>query len=88
VYQLDKSSQYFNEIQLVIGTKGSSSGARFSRVENDLGRAIAADQVTFHSGATAGSSAFDGLDVWIIVAAVIMAAGCAWGLARRIAEYR
>ena len=88
VYQLDKSSQYFNETQLVIGTKGSSSGARFSRVENDLGRAIAADQVTFHSGATAGSSAFDGLDVWIIVAAVIMAAGCAWGLARRIAEYR
>jgi hypothetical protein len=26
--------------------------------------------------------------VGIIVAAVIMAAGCAWGLARRIAEYR
>jgi hypothetical protein len=88
VYRLDKSSQYFSETQLVIGTKGSSSGAGFSRVENDLGRAIAADQVTFHSGATAGSSAFAGLGVWIIVAAVIMAAGCAWGLARRIAEYR
>jgi hypothetical protein len=44
--------------------------------------------VIFRSSATAGSNAFTGLDVGIIVAAVIMAAGCAWGLARRIAEYR
>jgi ABC-type phosphate transport system substrate-binding protein len=50
--------------------------------------AAAAGQVIFRSSATAGSSAFTGLDVGIIVAAVIMAAGCGWGLARRIAEYR
>jgi hypothetical protein len=88
VYALDKTSQYFAETLLATRANPGSSGARFSRVENDLTRAIAADQVTFHSGATAGSNAFNGLEVGIIVAAVIMAAGCAWGLARRIAEYR
>jgi len=88
VYRLDKASNYRTETQLVTRTTPGSSGAGFSRVENDLGRAIAADQVIFRSSATAGSHAFTGLDIGIIVAAVIMAAGCAWGLARRIAEYR
>jgi len=88
VYRLDKASSYLAETQLVVRTTQNSSGAGFSRVENDLSRAIAADQVIFRSSATAGSNAFSGLDVGIIVAAVIMAAGCAWGLARRIAEYR
>jgi len=88
VYGLDKRAQYLKETQLVTGTRPGSSGAGFSRVENDLSRAIAADQVIFRSSARAGSNAFTGLDVGIIVAAVIMAAGCGWGLARRIAEYR
>ena len=88
VYRLDKASNYRTETQLVTRTTPGSSGAGFSRVENDLGRAIAADQVIFRSSATAGSHAFTGLDIGIIVAAVIMAAGCAWGLARRIAECR
>jgi len=88
VYRLDKASNYRTETQLVTRTTPGSSGAGFSRVENDLGRAIAADQVIFRSSATAGSHAFTGLDIGIVVAAVIMAAGCAWGLARRIAEYR
>jgi hypothetical protein len=88
VYRLDKASNYLAETQLVVRATPDSSGVRFSRVENDLSRAIAADQVIFRSSATAGNNAFTGLDVGIIVAAVIMAAGCAWGLARRIAEYR
>jgi hypothetical protein len=88
VYRLDKASNYRTETQLVTRTTPGSSGAGFSRVENDLSRAITADQMIFRSSATAGGNAFTGLDVGIIVAAVIMAAGCAWGLARRIAEYR
>jgi hypothetical protein len=88
VYTLDKKSEYYAETQLVVRTKPGSSGAGFSRVETDLSRAIAADQVVFHSSATAGGNAFTGLDVAVIVAAVVMAAGCAWGLARRLAEYR
>jgi hypothetical protein len=37
---------------------------------------------------TAGSGTFTGLQVGIVVLALAMAAGCAWGLSRRLAEYR
>jgi hypothetical protein len=87
-YTDDHESDYRLETPLVTGTTRGTSGFGFTQVENDLSRAIAADQVVFDSGARAGSNAFTGLDVGIIVAAVIMAAGCAWGLARRLAEYR
>ena len=53
-----------------------------------VSRAIAADQVFFHTNATAGGSAFTGLEAGIIVAALLMALGCAWGLSVRLAEYR
>ena len=35
-----------------------------------------------------GQSAFTGLEAGIVVLAVGMAVGCAWGLSRRLAEYR
>jgi len=38
--------------------------------------------------AAAGSDAFTGLEVGTIVLALTMAAGCARGLSRRLAEYR
>ncbi len=88
VYRLDSAAHYAAETHQVIGTGPSSAGAGFGRVESDLRRAIAADQVIFQTSATAGRNAFTGLDVGIIAAAVLMAAGCAWGLARRLAEYR
>ena len=88
VYSHDKNADYLHETPLVTGTKRGDSGFGFSRVEHDLNQAILANQVVFRSGATAGSNAYAGLDVGIIVAALIMAAGCAWGLARRLAEYR
>jgi hypothetical protein len=88
VYNLDHAAQYAAETQLVIGTGPSSSAAGFSRVEADLSRAIAADQVIFQASATAGENAFAGLEAGIIVAAVLMALGCAWGLSVRLAEYR
>jgi len=40
------------------------------------------------SNAAAGSDAFTGLEAGIIVLALVMAAGCGWGLTRRLAEYR
>jgi hypothetical protein len=87
-YALDHAALYAQETQLVIGTGPGSSTAGFDRVEGDLSRAIAADQVVFHGSATAGENAFTGLEVGIIVAAVLMALGCAWGLSVRLAEYR
>jgi hypothetical protein len=88
VYQLDVAANYAAETQLVIGTGPGSSAAGFRTLEADLGQAIAADQVTFTSSANAGAGAFGGLEAGVIAACVLMAAGCAWGLSRRLAEYR
>jgi len=88
VYRLDVAASYAAETHLVIGTGPGSSAAGFRKLETDLGQAIAADQVVFASGANAGAGAFAGLEVGVISAAVLMAAGSAWGLSRRIAEYR
>jgi hypothetical protein len=57
-------------------------------LENDLSRAISADQSVFKSNSASGSGAFGGLEAAVVVAALLMAAACAWGLSRRLAEYR
>jgi hypothetical protein len=88
VFRLDLAANYAAETQLVIGTGSGTSAARFNRLEADLSRAIAADQVAFRSSATAGRDAFGGLEIGAILAALAIAAGSAWGLSRRLAEYR
>ena len=88
VFKLDLASNYAAETQLVIGTGPGSSSRGFTRLESDIGRAIAADQIVFHQHATAGRGAFANLEAAVIVAALLMAAGAAWGLSRRLAEYR
>lgn len=88
VYRLDVAASYAAETRLVVGTGPGSSAAGFRKLETDLGQAISADQVVFASSANAGAGAFTGLEVGVIAAAVLMAAGSAWGLSRRIAEYR
>ena len=60
----------------------------FARLTADLSNGINADQAVFASRARGGRDAFTGLAVGMIVASLIMAAGCAWGLNRRLAEYR
>jgi hypothetical protein len=87
-YALDSKAQYTAETALVIGPGRARSTAGFARVESDIARGIAADHAVFHASATAGRDAFAGLDVVIIAAAALMAAGSAWGLSRRLAEYR
>ena len=88
VFKLDLAASYAAETHLVIGTGPGSSSAGFARLESDIGRAIAADQVAFHQHASAGRGAFANLEAVVIVAALLMAAGSAWGLSRRLAEYR
>jgi hypothetical protein len=88
IFRFDAASRYAAETQLVIGTWPTSSTVAFARVEAGLNSAIADDQLTFRSSATAGTEAFGGLEAGIIVAALVMSAGCAWGISRRLAEYR
>ena len=88
VFALDLAADYAAETDLVIGSGSGSSAADFARLEGDLRQAIAADQVVFRSSAASGSGAFGGLEAGVIIAALLMAAGSAWGLSRRLAEYR
>ncbi len=87
-FGLDVAANYAAETSLVIGSGAGSSAAGFARLEADISRAIAADQSVFSAGATAGAGAFNGLEAAFVLAAVLMAAGCTWGLYRRLAEYQ
>jgi hypothetical protein len=81
---LDHAFDYGAETQLEIG----SARTLFNRLESDLNAAISADQAVFASSASAGSGALTGLEAGVVVLALAMAVGCAWGLSRRLAEYR
>ncbi len=85
---LDAVFNYGAETRLEIGSGPGTAGTSFSQLETDLGAAINTDQGVFAANAAAGTDAFTGLEAGIIVLAVVMAVGCAWGLSRRLAEYR
>ena len=85
---LDNNGKHNQAILLVTGRGPGHSSTLFERLDSSLIRAIAADQAVFYRHAVAGSNAFTGLEVGVIVLALIMAAGCARGLTTRLAEYR
>jgi hypothetical protein len=64
------------------------AGKAFQSLSADLGQAITADNAAFASHASSGRSAFTGLEPGVIAATLIMVAALAWGLSRRLAEYR
>ena len=88
VYSLGTESNYAGERDKVIGTGPGSSAAGYTALENDITGAIADDQATFKSAATAGANALDPLEPVVIAVALLMALACVWGLNRRLAEYR
>ena len=85
---LDDNGKHTQAILLVTTPGPGHSGTLFTRLDGSLTSAIAADQVVFRPHAVAGRDAFTGLEVGVIVLALIMAAGCARGLSTRLAEYR
>jgi hypothetical protein len=88
VQALDQANSYGAETQLVIGSGPGTAATLFGKLSSDLDAAIASNQAVFASNADAGRSAFVGLEAGVIVLALGMAVGCAWGLSRRLAEYR
>jgi hypothetical protein len=64
------------------------AAAKFARLSGDLSDGINAHQAVFASSARSGRDAFTGLAAGMIVASLVMVAGCVWGLTRRLAEYR
>jgi hypothetical protein len=88
VRSLDDGGNYLPAVQLAIGSGPRSSGALFGRLDSGLTDAISKDQAAFRSSAQAAQGDLTGLEVGVIVLSLLMAAGCARGITRRLAEYR
>jgi hypothetical protein len=88
VYTLGADADYASERDMVIGAGASSSAAEYNALEPDITEAIADDRGDFRSAVAAGSGALSPLEPVVLVAALLMALCCAWGLWRRLAEYR
>jgi hypothetical protein len=66
----------------------SASTASFRSVDAALTSGIAADQAASAASAARGDNALGGVAAGMAVAALLMAAAGAWGVYRRLAEYR
>jgi ABC-type glycerol-3-phosphate transport system permease component len=77
-----------NHTAAVASALSGDSAASFDRLSAVLGHGIGTSQAVFATSARQGRDAFTGLAPGMIVASLLMAAGCAWGLNRRLAEYR
>jgi hypothetical protein len=88
VRSLDNSGNHAKAVTAALGQEAGSDGASFTRLSRDLSAATADDQAVFDSTARSASGAYSGLEAGLIVAALLMAVACAWGLGRRLAEYR
>jgi hypothetical protein len=88
IYKLGVAANYKAERAMIIGTGATSSAVGYSRLYSDIGRALAASQQTFASRANSGAGAFGPLLGVVIAASLLMAAGAAWGVSKRISEYR
>ena len=77
-----------NHAAAVTSALSGDAATSFARLSATSAKGSATDQAVFASSARSGRDAFTGLAVGMIVASLVMVAGCAWGLSRRLAEYR
>jgi hypothetical protein len=64
------------------------AGQAFDVLSADLSDAVSADNTAFAVHARSGRAAFTALEPGVIAATLVMVAAVAWGLSRRLAEYR
>lgn len=88
VRALDDSGKHAAAVNSVLGSGPGDAGGQFGLLSADLAAGMAADQAAFDSSARAGRDAYTALEPGVIAAALVMMIGCAWGLNRRLAEYR
>jgi inorganic triphosphatase YgiF len=77
-----------NHAAAVQSAQTGDAATSFAQLSATLRDGINAHQAVFASSARGGRDAFTGLATGMIVASLVMVAGCAWGLSRRLAEYR
>jgi hypothetical protein len=85
---LDTHGQHQAAVASALGTGRDAAGTAFTRLSDDLAAAIRSDQAVFNSTAPAAASAYTAIAAVTVAAGLLMAAACAWGLSRRLAEYR
>ena len=88
VRYLDNHVSHSKAVDSVLGSTSGTAGAAFAQLSSDIAVASERDQAVFDSTARSAAGAYTGLEAGLLVAALIMAAGCAWGISRRLAEYR
>jgi hypothetical protein len=88
VYKLGAQANYAAERNLIVGGTAGSTLAGYNALERDFSAAIKTDQAVFASAAADGASALDPLTGVVVATSLLMAAGCAWAVSRRLAEYR
>jgi hypothetical protein len=81
-------SGHSEAVASVLGTAPDTAGAAFGTLRADIAAATERDQAVFDSTARSASGAYTGLEAGLLAGALIMAVGCAWGVSRRLAEYR
>jgi hypothetical protein len=84
VYDANYNGDYLDAVQLAI----NNSTQAFLRVDAALTAGIGADQAASAGQAASGDDALGGLAAGMVIAALLMAASCALGISKRIAEYR
>ena len=81
-------SGHSGAVTSVLGTAPGSAGAAFATLQTDIAAATERDQAVFDSTARSASGVYTGQEAGLLAGALIMAAGCALGISRRLAEYR
>ena len=81
----DDAGNHGDAVQSALTGDAATSFARLSATLSD---GIETHLAVFAASARGGRDAFTGLAVGMIVASLVMVAGCIWGLSRRLAEYR
>lgn len=88
VRTLDSTGNHAGAVRSALGSGPTDAATWFGQLSAHLATGMAADQAAFDANARSGSGAFTGLEPGVIVAALVMAAACAWGLSRRLKEYQ
>jgi hypothetical protein len=84
----DDSGNHSAAVASALGTGPGDAGGGFAAFSAAMTSGINADQAAFAASASAGGNMYGGLEAATIVLALAMAAGCGWGLSRRLVEYR
>jgi hypothetical protein len=85
----DDDGDHATAVKSALGYLGSQdAGHEFDAFSADMTTAIDDDQAAFAASASAGGTMYAGLEAAMIVLALTMAAASAWGLNRRLMEYR